>query len=145
MRLLTVSRRTGDQHFTAANMHNSGELALLQGNVEQALTEMHQALLTLVEHSDVARSASALEGLANVALALGEPVRALRILGALDPLVSSTGLVSSDLDPTHLHDLRTQATTQLDTSQAAAAWAEGHQLTLPRLAEELTAWRESRE
>jgi non-specific serine/threonine protein kinase len=109
---------------------NLGWVATLQGD----LTAAHAALLAALRMArDVlgaqARLVTPLEGLAQLASAAGQPVRALRLAGAASRLRRQFTTPPTPTEVRLLQGWMNHARSQLTRENAEAAWASGERLT----------------
>jgi tetratricopeptide (TPR) repeat protein len=135
---LALRRLRGSRHDIGHILRFLGEIAEEQGETEQARAVYAEALALLRDVWDVNRSAAVLRGVAALALAAGEPARALRLAGAVHVVHATHGTrIYLDLAPAlklwartsweQIHDAARQA---LNPADAAAAWAEGQAMAL---------------
>jgi DNA-binding CsgD family transcriptional regulator len=98
--------------------------------LEEAWELAHDSLEVLDGYGDRVGAAAALETIAGLALALGEPVRALRLLAASQRFHDDGGLVRFPLQADRCELARTAARSELDPTEATASWEAGCHLSL---------------
>ena len=79
--------------------------------------------------SNIVGVIACLNGLAGVATAQGEPVRAAQLWGAADALRSAVGVHISPVEQANYERSVTAARVRLGEKAFASAWAEGHTMT----------------
>jgi predicted ATPase len=127
---LAVSRETGEYHFSLWAFVRLGYVALRQGDARRARAIFAESQRQFNEASSKIGVVFALEGLASLAAARGQPERAVRLLGWADAMRAAVGerrppVEQADLD----RDLGT-VRSQLDEAAFAAAYAEGRAMTI---------------
>lgn len=105
-------------------------LARDEQNTEEAWELAHESLGVLFEYGDRIGAATALEAISDVAVELGDPDLALRLLGASESFHQETGIVRFPLEAERLDRARTAAAAGLDERDAAACWESGRSLAL---------------
>jgi hypothetical protein len=116
-----------------------GYVAIGQRNYTAAGSLFTRSLTRLIDLGARWRIDPALEGLAEVALATGEPARAVRIMAAADQMRAA---LRSQLDPdAHERQQRNLATARetLGDEQFDAEWAAGRALTIDQVSSEALA------
>ena len=124
---LATFRELGDQEGIANSLNNLGEAAAARGDYPAARTFHQQSLAIYRELGDRSGIATCIEGYAGIALALGEPARAVCMWGATERLRKEIGapLVPSE----RRHYDRKLAAARAALRDAAAfddAWRKGH-------------------
>jgi predicted ATPase/class 3 adenylate cyclase/Tfp pilus assembly protein PilF len=124
---LTLARGALDQARLRGNL---GLVELLQGNYERARTCLSENLPVLEQLGERRMLAEALWGLAGVAAAQREPVRAARLWGAAEALLDAIN--ASPTHAEHLIEGRYLAAiaTELDENALATERANGRRMTL---------------
>jgi hypothetical protein len=89
-----------------------------------------QSLATLRPMGEAPRSVRTLWGLAQLAAAAGEPVRALHLAGAATALSQTALLTAYSPDDARLAPVWALAARMLNPAEQAAAWATGQGMTL---------------
>ena len=92
-------RAVGDRSFTAVALHNLGQVALVRGDVSQALNYQHEGLGLAVAVLNYRLIARMMEGVAEIALVRNQSLQAVRLVGASAELRRTHGVV---LQPTEL-------------------------------------------
>lgn len=90
----------------------------------------HEALEILDDYGDRVGAAAALETIADLAVALGEPERSLRLLAASQRFHTDTDIARFPLDADRFDRARTAAQTALDPANVTACWDAGGELSL---------------
>ena len=133
---LALSRSLGDRMSVCSALFNLAQLALAGGDYEAAYSRFAEGIAPSEELGDRGNIAYILEGLGIVAGARGESLKAARLLGASEALISAIGLRGHTYyrsDP-HLYEHikrslyeRIEAKVRAALGEAAfgAAWAEG--------------------
>jgi hypothetical protein len=107
-----------------------GLVKLHQNDVEQAEASLRDALTLYQELGDPYFMAHCLIGWAGVAGARHQPVRAVRLLGALERMLETIGSRLTPADRDHYDPVYAAARSQLNEAAWAAAWAEGQAMTM---------------
>jgi predicted ATPase/DNA-binding CsgD family transcriptional regulator len=137
---LTIMRELGDRRSSARLLWALGHAAFVQDDYAKARTFYEEALAILQELGVKWLIAACLDGLAEVAVAQGQPEWAAHLLGAAALLREALGVSPPPYNLANYE--RTVATTraQLGEERFAAAWAEGREMTLEQvLAEQARA------
>ncbi len=119
-----------------------GAVALAEGNIEEAAWAFHEALAGAIEPPVTTwLIAEAFAGLAAVAVATAQAVRAAALLGAVDALLEASDRV---MVPNHALHRRAIAETRAALGEAAYAttWAVGRTLSLQQAVTEARAVRD---
>lgn len=106
------------------------ELARLDGDLEEAWELSHDSLEVLSDYGDRIGAAAALETIADLAAALGEPDRSLRLLAASRRFRTDTGIVPLPEQADRFERARSRAHATLDPAEATACWDAGGRLSL---------------
>jgi predicted ATPase/DNA-binding CsgD family transcriptional regulator len=106
------------------------ELARQDNDLEHAWELAHDGLEILDDYGDRIGSAAALEQIADLAGALGEPERSLRLLAASQRFHSETGIERFPLHAAIFERGRNAAQAELGTTEATACWDAGGDLSL---------------
>jgi predicted ATPase/DNA-binding CsgD family transcriptional regulator len=105
-------------------------LAYLDSDPEDAWQQAHEGLEVLADAGDRLGTAEALEAVAGLAVARGQPDQALRLLAAAERFHADTGLVRFPLQAERTERHTAAARARLDPDDAEIDWAEGGQLSL---------------
>ena len=106
------------------------ELAEHDEDLERAWELAHDSLEVLDDYGDRVGAAAALETTAALAVALGEPERALRLLAASQRFHTDTGIVRLSFQAGRFDRARDTARAALDPTDATACWDAGGELSL---------------
>jgi len=106
------------------------ELAREDEDLEEAWKLAHDSLEVLDDYGDRVGAAAALEQVADLAVAGGEPERALRLLAASQRFHTDTGIARFPLQAARFDRARKTAQATLDPTDATACWNAGSQLSL---------------
>jgi len=106
------------------------ELAEDDENLDQAWELAHDSLETLDGYGDRVGAVAALETIAGLAVALGEPERALRLLAASQRFHADTGIARFPVQADRFDRACNTARAALDPTDATACWEAGRALTL---------------
>ncbi len=90
----------------------------------------HDGLAVLDDYGDRVGTAAALETIADLAVTLNEPERALRLLAASQRFHADTGIVRFPIQADRFDRVRTTAQAALDPTHATACWDAGSELSL---------------
>jgi DNA-binding CsgD family transcriptional regulator len=90
----------------------------------------HDGLEVLEDYGDRVGTAAALEMIADLAVALGEPERSLRLLAASQRFHADTGVARFPFQADRFDRARNSAHAALDPSDAMACWNAGGELSL---------------
>ena len=97
---------------------------------DEAWELAHDALEVLDDYGDRVGAAAALETIAHLAVALGEPERSLRLLAATQRFQTDRGLVRFRIQADVFDRARNVAVAALEPTEATACWDAGSALTL---------------
>jgi predicted ATPase/DNA-binding CsgD family transcriptional regulator len=106
------------------------ELARENEDLDEAWELAHEALEVLDDYGDRVGAAAALEQVASLTLALGEPDRALRLLAASQRFHADTRIARFPLQADRFDRARNSAQAALDPTDATACWDAGSELSL---------------
>jgi DNA-binding CsgD family transcriptional regulator/tetratricopeptide (TPR) repeat protein len=112
------------------SMLGLAELAKENEDLHQAWELAHDGLEILDDYGDRVGAASALEVIADLALALGESDRALRLLAASQRFHEETGIVRFLIEAERFDRARGTAKAALEPVDATACWDAGSVLAL---------------
>jgi DNA-binding CsgD family transcriptional regulator len=90
----------------------------------------HDGLEVLDDYGDRVGAASALENIADLAAALGEPERSLRLLAASQRFHTESGIARFPVQADRFDRARDAARAALDDTDATACWEAGGELSL---------------
>jgi DNA-binding NarL/FixJ family response regulator len=126
---LTVRRRIGDQGGIAHVLTLLARLAVHQGAYAQATVRYHESLALREQLGDQESIAPILEGMAAIAAAGEDRIRAVHLAAAADALRAATGVLRSTQERT-AHD-RTLASLRghLSARTFTRVWQEGQALS----------------
>ena len=105
-------------------------LAKRDGDLDEAWELAHEGLEVLDDYGDRVGAAAALETIADLAVALGEPKRSLRLLAASQRFHTDTGLERFPLEGDRFGRAHEAAQAALDDTDATACWDAGGELAL---------------
>jgi tetratricopeptide (TPR) repeat protein len=123
----------GNREDIATALFVLGRVAESQSDYEEARAFFKESLAIARVASDNRHIASCLEGLADLCIALGEPVEAVRLWGAAKALREEMG---TPIAPVYLagYELSVAAAlAQLGEKDFAATWAEGKTMTIEQV------------
>ena len=106
------------------------ELAWQDDDLEQAWALAHDGLEVLREYGEQVGIVQALEAIADLALATGQPDRSLRLLAASERFHTEAGLTRPQVAAGRFERARDAARAALDDTEATACWDAGAQLSL---------------
>lgn len=106
------------------------ELAKEGGDLDEAWELAHDGLEVLHGYGDRVGAAMAVETIADLAVALGEPEQSLRLLAASQRFHTGTGLVRFPVQEDRFDRARDTARAALDPTDATACWEAGSALSL---------------
>jgi DNA-binding CsgD family transcriptional regulator len=106
------------------------ELARDDEDLDEAWERAHDSLEILDDYGDRVGAASALETIADLAAALGEPERSLRLLAAAERFHTETGIAHFPLQADRFDRARATAQAALDPTDATACWEAAGELSL---------------
>jgi len=118
-------------HMLGRSLLGLAELAREEdGDFDEAWELAHDSLEVLDDYGDRVGAAAALETIADLAVALGEPERSLRLLAASQRFHEATGIARFPLQADRFERARDTAQAELDSADATACWDAGSQLSL---------------
>lgn len=106
------------------------ELAEADEDHEEAWELAHHSLEVLDDYGDRVGAAAALESIADLAVARGEPERALRLLAASQRFHADTGITRLPFQADRFDRARNAARAALEPTDATACWDAGGELSL---------------
>ncbi|MGH9150871.1 MAG: ATP-binding protein [Acidimicrobiales bacterium] len=109
-------------HTLGRSLLGLAELAIEQEHLEEAWQLAHDSLEVLDDYGDRVGAAAALETIADLATALGEPERSLRLLAASQRFHTDTGIVRFPVQADHFDRARSTAQAAMDPTGATACW-----------------------
>jgi predicted ATPase/DNA-binding XRE family transcriptional regulator len=125
-----LTRQTGDRLAANIALHILAQAAWASGDQERAARHFRDALELTFEVKDRTNAAYCLQGLAAVAGARGGPGRAVRLLGAAEALLETTGIPLYAQADRQLHQHVAEAAREHLGEQAySEAWDEGRAMS----------------
>jgi DNA-binding CsgD family transcriptional regulator len=112
-------------HTLGRSLLGLAELARENEDLAEAWELAHDSLEVLNDYGDRVGAAAALEAIADVTQAFGEPERALRLLAASQRFHTDTGLVRFPSQADRFDRVRDTAQAALDPTDANACWEAG--------------------
>jgi predicted ATPase/DNA-binding CsgD family transcriptional regulator len=106
------------------------ELAREDEDLEAAWELAHDGLEVLNDYGDRVGAAAALETIADLTMALGEPERSLRLLAASQRFHAETGIVRFPVQGDRFDRAHDAALAELEPTDATACWDAGSELSL---------------
>lgn len=106
------------------------ELAKEDEDIETAWDLAHDGLQVLDDYGDRVGTAAALEQVADLSVALGQPERALRLLGASQRFHADAGIVRFPFQAERFDRARNAAMAALDPTDATGCWDAGSELSM---------------
>lgn len=117
-------------HTLGRSLLGLAELAAQDDDLDRAWELAHDSLAILDDYGDRVGAASALERVAGMALAHGDPARSLRLLAASQRFHDDAGIVRFPLQADRFDGDRRTARAALDAIDATECWDAGSQLSL---------------
>jgi DNA-binding CsgD family transcriptional regulator len=117
-------------HTLGRSLLGLTELARENEDLEEAWELAHDSLEVLDDYGDRVGAAAALEQVADLAVAGGEPERALRLLAASQRFHSESGIARFPLQADRFDRVRDTAQAAVDPADATACWEAGGELSL---------------
>jgi predicted ATPase/DNA-binding CsgD family transcriptional regulator len=117
-------------HTMGRSLLGLAELATEQEHLEEAWELAHDSLEVLSDYGDRVGAATALEVIADLAVVLGEPERALRLLAASQRFHTDTGIARFSLQADRFDRAVDAARAASDATDATACWDAGGELSL---------------
>jgi predicted ATPase/DNA-binding CsgD family transcriptional regulator len=117
-------------HTLGRSLVGLAELARDDKDLDEAWELAHDSLGVLDGYGDRVGAAAALEMIADLAVALGEPERALRLLAASQRFHADTGIARFPFHADRFDRARNTAMAALDSADATACWDAGSELSL---------------
>jgi predicted ATPase/DNA-binding CsgD family transcriptional regulator/Tfp pilus assembly protein PilF len=127
---LTLARESGAKHLTAQACYRLGQLAQSQGDHYQAETSYHHALGLWEETGRLPNTAKALEALAGLAADQDRGEYAARLFAAAHAFWETTGCLRPPSEQATYDADLTAAQQGLFSDEFAAAWEQGHVLSM---------------
>ncbi len=117
-------------HTLGRSLLGLAQLARENEDLEEALELAHDSLEVLDDYGDRVGAAAALETIAGLAVALGEPERSLRLLAASQRFHADTGIARFPSQTDRFDRVRNTAQAAVDPTDATACWDAGGELAL---------------
>jgi predicted ATPase/class 3 adenylate cyclase len=111
-------------------LNDLGRVAFDQGDIDRATALFEESLKLSWEPGNEVDITFSLVGLAGVAGALGQPARAIQLLGAAGSIRASSGRPLTPVERTVFNRYAATMRAQLGDATFAAMWAEGEQMSL---------------
>jgi len=127
---LARERGRGFMGMLPRALDNLGWVTLLGGKPERAKAQFEENLTLSKELDDKATITTSLEGLACVAGANGEPLRAAKLFGAAEALMEATGYRFGAQESAMVEPYRASARSRLDEAGWDEALAEGRAMSM---------------
>jgi DNA-binding CsgD family transcriptional regulator len=118
-------------HTLGRSLLGLAGLAREDEDLDEAWEQAHDSLAVLDDYGDRVGAAAALEMIADLGVALGEPERSLRLLAASQRFHTDTGIARFPVQADRFDRARTAAQAALEPTDAAACWDAGGELSLP--------------
>jgi DNA-binding CsgD family transcriptional regulator len=106
------------------------QVAKADADVDEAWELAHDALEALDDYGDRVGAAAVLETIADLAVALGEPERAFRLLAASQRFHTESGIARLPVQAERFERARNTAQAALEPTDATACWDAGGELAL---------------
>jgi tetratricopeptide (TPR) repeat protein len=132
---LTRNRARGNRLMEAVELANLSIVEKREGKLQQAETNLNQAIQISREINNSYLLAGSLVALAAVAVSARRARQAAGLLGRADSIYSATGLVIDPADKPEYDQALGTARSELGEEAFAAAYAEGADLSIERLME----------
>ena len=126
---LSVAREIGDGLRESLLLINLGFIALHENDAEGAQTMLKESLSLALAIRHTAYTADKLLALAGAAVALDQPERAARLIGAADALFEKQSYIPQAGDLPEFERYKASAREALDEASFETAWAEGQAMT----------------
>jgi tetratricopeptide (TPR) repeat protein len=127
-RAVAIFREAGDRWGLARSLTDLGQIDGEQRNHAAASAEYHEALEMFARLRHRRGMARVLEGLACLALARGNPARALKLAGAAAHIRQSIGAPLPPSEQARLREALDPAWATLNQASGKDAWSEGYAL-----------------
>ena len=131
---MVVAAQIGDRRLMATLLYNQSFIAQHEGDHQAAIALLRRSLVFSREMTSRHFMATNLESLAGSLAAVGQPERAVRLLGAAEVAFERGGYLHEPLDQVEIDRIITRIRAQLDPATFETAWAEGRTLTLEQAA-----------
>jgi predicted ATPase/DNA-binding CsgD family transcriptional regulator len=123
---LATGRELDDGMILGWSLHNLGHVALHSGDVAAAAARLRESLVLRWRLGPGSEVAAGLAGMAGVALCVGQGTQAVRLFGAAEAMLESTGFVLPPADEQVRRVDLAAIRLQLDEGAFVAAFAEGY-------------------
>ena len=123
---LATGRELDDGMILGWSLHNLGHVALHSGDVAAAAARLRERLVLRWRLGPGSEVAAGLAGMAGVALCVGQGTQAVRLFGAAEAMLESTGFVLPPADEQVRRVDLAAIRLQLDEGAFVAAFAEGY-------------------
>jgi tetratricopeptide (TPR) repeat protein len=129
-RALSTFREAGDRWGTARSLADLGHLYCEHGQYEAARGAYREALAVFAQLDHKRGLARTFEGFACLAVALGEPKRALILAAAASHLRRLISAPLTEAEQAKLDEALSSASEALGDAEGKTAWAEGSEMTI---------------
>lgn len=123
-------RAAGDRQGTATGLHRLGAMAVCDGRYEAARAYLTESIAISRDLGHPRGVAAALMGFVQLALALNQPRRALRLAGEAEAIYQAAGAPLPPRDQANFERKVGAARKRLPQAEGETAWAEGQAMSL---------------
>src|SRR5439155_1748481 len=127
---LALHRELGRMDTVSVELGNLGAVAVLEGNLSEAEPLIRESLEIAYKRGDRYLAPYELIWLGRVALGQGNPTRAATLFAAAKAQFDATGLAMDPDEGPEYEKALAAIRGSLDDAPFAAAWAEGHRMSL---------------
>ncbi len=127
---LALSTELGDKLMIARRLNDLGSVAQDEGNLTEADTMIRRAVSALWQMKEMFSLFAALESLAQVMAAQGQPERAIQILSAIESARAETEINLSPVERIDLEKIIRSIRDQMGDASFVRAHGEGRSMTL---------------
>jgi hypothetical protein len=137
---LHLAQEAGKARSATYRIIRIGRIALVKGASDQAANQIVNGLRLSRQTNNTWGVIMALNGLASVAVVLGNPTLATQLLAAIDALLTRSGARLWPVDRIEYERTMTAVRAQLDEAMFRSEWTSGHTLPLDQIMEEAIAF-----
>lgn len=134
--VLEINRQLGRTGYLVDYLRGLGTAYKRLMDYQQSAVYYLESLSAAQANKDTWSMLMSLSGMAGVAAAIGQPIRAVHLLGAVEALLETLNQAKDNIAQCESDRDTTQAQAQLDEVKFNAAWAEGRAMGLERAIQE---------
>jgi predicted ATPase/class 3 adenylate cyclase len=124
-------RQSGERNMIGHCLQYAGTLAYWGGDPAIAVGHLDESIVAFEELETVSCACHCLESIAEVILPTGQVTSAARLLAAAESLRADVGVIAPPIEEMFRNQTLEALRSSIEPADFSAAWATGHDLTLP--------------